>query len=51
MTEKQKIDFLLELLKTEKFDMDLARAHAFVQAYKYLLDKKNEITVKENTNG
>ena len=44
MDEKQKIEFLLELLKTEKFEMDLAKAHAFVQAYKWLLDQKDKVS-------
>lgn len=43
MTDKQKIEFLLELLKTEKFEMDLARAHAFVQSYRWILDKLKEV--------
>jgi hypothetical protein len=47
MSEKQKIEFLLELLRTEKFEMDLARAHAFVQAYKWMLDKLKETEEKE----
>lgn len=46
MDEKQKIEFLLELLKTEKFEMDLARAHAFVQSYKWILDKQKELEAK-----
>jgi hypothetical protein len=47
MSDQQKIEFLLELLRTEKFEMDLARAHAFVQSYKFLLDKQKELESKE----
>ena len=43
MTEKQKIEFILELLKTENFNMDLTRAHALICSYKWLLDKHQEI--------
>jgi hypothetical protein len=43
MNEKQKIEFLLDLLKTEKFEMDLARAHALVTSYRWLLEQFEKI--------
>ncbi len=46
MDEKQKIEFLLDLLKTEKFDMDLTRAHALVTSYRWLLDQHEKTKEK-----
>jgi hypothetical protein len=43
MTDKQKIEFLLELLKSEKFSMDLTKAHAFVGAYALLIKMYKEM--------
>lgn len=43
MTEKEKIDFLIKLLQTEKFEMNLERASALVQSFRWLLDKRKEI--------
>ena len=37
MTEKQKIDFLLKLIKTKKFDLTVEEAHAFFTAYAALV--------------
>lgn len=41
-TELEKIEFLMQLLKDQEFKMDLARAHALVVSYKWLLDKHAE---------
>jgi len=42
MTDLEKIEFLMVLLKEEKFEMDLKKAHALVCSYKWLLDKHQE---------
>lgn len=47
MNEKEKIEFLLELLKEEKFEMGVERASALVQAYRWLIDKLKEVEVKK----
>lgn len=48
MTDLQKIQFLLDFLKSEKFNkMDLTRAHSLVSSYKWLLDKHQEELKKE----
>jgi hypothetical protein len=44
MSEKEKIEFLMNLLKTETFSMDLEKAHSLVVSYKWLLDKYQEVS-------
>lgn len=43
MTELEKIEFLMKLMKDTKFSLNLGEAHAFLGSYKWLMDKKEEI--------
>lgn len=48
MSDKEKIEFLLDFLKTEKFDnMDLTRAHALVSSYKWIIDQYQKVKTEE----
>lgn len=46
MSEKEKIEFLLKLLREEKFEMGVDRASALLQSYKWLIDKLKNIEDK-----
>lgn len=43
MTEKEKIEFLMKLLKEESFQMGVDKASALIQSYKWLIDKLKEV--------
>lgn len=47
MTEKQKIDFLLKLVKTQKFELTVEEAHAFFSAYAALVKIYKEMKEEE----
>jgi hypothetical protein len=42
MTDKEKIEFLLTLLKEEEFKMGVEKASALLQSYRWLIDKLKE---------
>lgn len=50
MTDLEKIEFLLNLLKREKFEMRLDEMSSLVQSYRYLIDRLQEEKKKNGNN-